>query len=91
MEDQPRSKGIEPVPGIALINFMYWLRTYHYPKLQQLESLEIAELLELIHQFESYRPDLEPYQEQSWAKSLDQLLSDSPGYEKAHETFEKLK
>jgi hypothetical protein len=91
IEEQPQSKGIEPVPNVTLINFLYWLRTYHYPALQHLHDLPVDKLLELIHTFENHRPDVEAYVERSWAKSIDYLFTADPDYKEARDTFYKLK
>jgi hypothetical protein len=89
--EEPQPKGIEPVPNVVLINFLYWLRTYHYPSLQSLHDLPITKLLELIHAFENARPDIEVPQERSWVKSMENFFVGDPYYKETQDTFSKLK
>lgn len=89
--EQPQEKGVQPVPNQVLINFLYWLRTYHYPEMQQLADLSNRKLLALIHEFESHRPDVDFHKDQAWTKGVGLFLDDDPSYADALEVFFKIK
>ncbi len=76
MEDNYPTKGMRPITGIVMYNFLYWLLKYHH-QLESLQTLPAERLLSLARQFEEARPDLEPNTSRAWLNSFDKLFRES--------------
>lgn len=74
MEEKPPTKGMRPVTGIVMYNFLYWLLRYHH-ELESLQTLPAAHLLSLAQQFERARPDIEPSTQRAWLQGFEKLFS----------------
>ncbi len=76
MQQSFPSKGAKPVPGPVMLNFLYWLSTY-YPAIKNLQRLQDATVLQLVHEFEMNRPDFPSFDSRDWFKGIDLLYSGS--------------
>jgi len=74
MEERPPIKGVSPVTGITMYNFLYWLLMHHH-ELESLQTLSAGQLLYLAQQFESARPDVESSTEGAWHNGFGKLFS----------------
>lgn len=89
MEELPRRKGMRPIKGYVMHNFLYWLVMQH-PEITSLHSLKPDALLQLARQFENSRPDIEPSPDQDWTGSFEMLFSEEiapDDYQEARETL----
>ncbi len=74
MEERPPIKGMRPVTGITMYNFLYWLLMHHY-ELESLQRLSAPQLLYFAREFERARPDVEPSIEKAWRDGFGKLFS----------------
>jgi hypothetical protein len=89
MEEPLLRKGMRPIEGYVMLNFIYWLAMQH-PEIPSLHSLEPDGLLQLARQFEDSRPDIEPSADQDWTGSFEMLFSEESApddYQEARETL----
>ena len=78
----------KPVTASAMLNFAYWVVTYH-PNVLDLQSLPERTLLRLIYEFEQSRPDLEPRSGDAWLEGIADLYRDVNRYKEAREVLMK--
>lgn len=76
MEERPPTKGMRPVTGLVMYNFLYWLLRNHH-ELESLQTLPRDDLLSLAQQFEYARPDIEPSTQRAWLQGFEKLFSAS--------------
>jgi hypothetical protein len=91
MEEPPLPKGMRPIEGYIMHNFLYWLAMYH-PEITGLHLLSFDDLLHLARQFENSRPDIDPSPDQDWTSGFEKLFSDEPSqddYQEAREALER--
>jgi len=84
MEERPPIKGVSPVTGITMYNFLYWL-LIHHRELESLQTLSLGQLLYFARQFERARPDVESSTEWAWHRGFEKLFS-SPDHDDDYAT-----
>lgn len=91
MKESPPAKGIQPVPGIVMLNFLYWLQTHH-PEVKNLQRLTQSEVLQLVRAFERNRPDIEPCSAGGWIAGINQLHSKASAdeYREARALYQRM-
>jgi hypothetical protein len=92
-EEPPLRKGMRPVEGVVMHNFLYWL-IMHHPEITRLQPLPQEDLLQLVQQFENSRLDIKPSPRQDWIGGFEKLFSEgSPqdDYKEARETLRRRK
>ena len=90
MEEPPQTKGMKPVTGVVMLNFISWLTTYHH-EVESLRNLPRENLSRLVHDFESSRPDIEPSAQREWLKGFEQLFIGRSSQDDYADTREALK
>lgn len=91
MEEPPLRKGMQPVEGYVMHNFLYWL-VRHHPEITSLQLLSRDDLVQLAQQFESSRLDIDPSPAQDWISGFEKLFSDESSqddYQEARETLRR--
>jgi hypothetical protein len=91
MEETPQAKGMKPVSGTIMLNFLYWLQTNH-SELKNLQSLSLQRLRDLTQKFEDSRPDIEPHSLDEWRNGINRLYAKSAqdDYTEAREFLKKI-
>ncbi len=93
MEEPPLRKGMRPIEGYVMHNFLYWL-AMHHPEITGLHLLSPGDLLQLARQFENSRPDIDPSPAQDWTSGFEKLFSGESSqddYKEARETLRRRK
>lgn len=91
MKELPSSKGIKPVASSTMLNFVYWLETYHSQDLHNLQYLPDETLFQIITEFERSRPDIETTSSQFWRNSIYNLFQKNNDYRDAKDFIKKIR
>lgn len=82
-EPLPNRKATVPVLDYIMINFVYWMETYH-PEIHSLQYHSEETLLALVNEFESDRSDIPPSSPPEWIRGFEELKkqhSEREGYQ----------